>query len=146
MDHQDEENGEAEYKVGYGRPPRETQFKPGISGNPSGGAKTKARKKKAKARTVGKLFNEVAQNTISMQLDGKIRRVSYLEAVMLRTFQAAMNGDAGAIRTLVKLSQEAEVELRRTPEIPDHDELKDLGPHEMAALYKKLMNPTRIAR
>jgi hypothetical protein len=32
-DHEDEPNN---YHVGYGRPPRHTQFKPGRSGNPAG--------------------------------------------------------------------------------------------------------------
>jgi len=39
------------FRVGYGRPPTETRFKPGISGNPKGRNRQKERRKDFFERT-----------------------------------------------------------------------------------------------
>ena len=58
----------SDYTVGYGRPPKGTQFPPGKSGNPNGRRKG--------SRSVGAVLNDVFRQTIEVTENGKTRRVA----------------------------------------------------------------------
>jgi hypothetical protein len=58
---------EKPYRVGYGRPPTETQFKPGISGNPKG------RNKKAPSFFSG-VIEQVLDEKIELRVGVRVHR------------------------------------------------------------------------
>lgn len=76
---------DAESEVGYGKPPKAYQFKPGKSGNPSG--RPKGRKNEAT------LVRELLDKKISVQERGKTRRIAMLEALLRRILEDALRGN-----------------------------------------------------
>lgn len=60
------------YEVGYGKPPKQTQFKPGQSGNPGGRPKG--------SKNLSTVMNEILSRRVTITENGKTRRVSYIEA------------------------------------------------------------------
>jgi hypothetical protein len=60
--------------VGYGKPPRRHQFKPGQSGNPKG------RKKGAKNEIT--ILQELLQHKVALNERGKTRKIILLEAIL----------------------------------------------------------------
>jgi hypothetical protein len=81
--------GDAEttdYQVGYKRPPLQSRFKPGQSGNPKGRRKGTPNHR----TTVNKVMNE----KVSIREGDKIRRVTKFEAVLQAQANKGMKGDA----------------------------------------------------
>ena len=79
-----------DYLVGYGRPPKASQFRPGNSGNPKGRPKG--------SRSVGALLKVAIEQKVAVTENGKTRRIPALE-VMLRRLVA--NSDS--IRPLIPI-------------------------------------------
>jgi hypothetical protein len=71
--------------VGYCRPPAENRFKAGRSGNPKG------RPKGAKSETT--ILRELLNRKIEIREGGKIRKITVLEAILLRFTEAALKGN-----------------------------------------------------
>src|SRR5271170_3024345 len=80
--------GSTDYVVGYGRPPKATQFAPGKSGNPRGRPKG--------SRTVGAILEDILGRKIGVTENGKTRRVPTLEVMLLRLANDAMRTDRHA--------------------------------------------------
>jgi hypothetical protein len=90
----DDENN---FEIGYGRPPRHSRFVPGQSGNPRG-----------RQRGVRNLVHDVKRTLevpVRLTDQGKTKRVSTQEAVLLRLREKALKGDARAIDRLVELAR-----------------------------------------
>ena len=83
------------YAVGYKRPPKSTQFKPGVSGNPKGKPKG--------SRPVGALLQEIIQQKIAVTENGKTRRLPVIEIALRRLANEAMRGDQPSIKFLLSL-------------------------------------------
>ena len=64
------------YRVGYGRPPTETRFKPGASGNPKG--------RRKKAPSFSEVTEQVLNKKIAMRVGDRVSRISNREALVLR--------------------------------------------------------------
>lgn len=84
-----------DYAVGYGRPPKETQFKPGKSGNPKDRPKG--------SRPVGAILQEIIGRKVSVSEDGKTRKISVIEVMLRRLANDAMRADQNAIKLLLSL-------------------------------------------
>jgi len=78
-------DAEGDSDVGYGKPPKAHQFKPGISGNPSGRPKGK--------KNEATLVRELLDRKISVQERGKTRRIAMLEALLRRILEDALRGN-----------------------------------------------------
>ena len=72
-------------EVGYGRPPRAHQFKPGQSGNPKG------RKKGVKNEAT--ILHEILQHKVSLRERGKTRKVTLLEAILRKLVEDCLKGN-----------------------------------------------------
>lgn len=101
-DHEDHE-----YPVGYGKPPKSGQFKKGQSGNPKG-------------RPKGSLdYTTYVQQMLSAQVTvtegGKRKRVSSLQATLMRLAEKSLKGDMRAIEKVLSLATDMadELEARR---------------------------------
>jgi Family of unknown function (DUF5681) len=95
------------YVVGYGRPPVNTRFKAGQSGNPKG--RPKGRKKMAA------LLQDALDKRIPIREGEALRKVSRAEAIILALLSKAMRGDAKACATLIALTQKSG-EFERDPQ------------------------------
>ena len=85
-----------DYQVGFGKPPKATQFKPGQSGNPTGRPKG--------GKGVKTIMRAIADRKLTMTVDGKKRRVSRLEALFERLIHDALKGDARAQHQFLSLA------------------------------------------
>lgn len=74
--------------VGYRKPPKRTQFKPGKSGNPKGRAKGQ--------RNLRSDLTSLLKKPVTIREDGELRRVSRQEAILLSLFEKAVRGDVKA--------------------------------------------------
>lgn len=88
---------EPEERVGYGRPPRHTRFKPGQSGNPRGRPRG--------ARNIRTIVPEVLNRKISVTSGGRRKEVPIREAMILRFVETALQGDKKAITVLMDLDE-----------------------------------------
>lgn len=86
------------YEVGYGKPPKQAQFKKGQSGNPKG------RPKAAKMRKpVGTVVRRLLSEEVKVLVSGKKRKMTKLEAAVETLFAMVRNGNLGAIKLLISL-------------------------------------------
>jgi Family of unknown function (DUF5681) len=76
---------DCEDAVGYGKPPRATQFKPGQSGNPRG------RPKGRKSETT--MLNELLFQKITIREGGRERRITLFEAMLRRFAEDSLKGN-----------------------------------------------------
>lgn len=87
------------YKVGPGKPPLATQFKPGQSGNPAGRPKGSCSLKAA--------FDRAASAVTDVPgVSCETGKFTLLEAMMIRLFRAAMRGDMRAAERLIELARD----------------------------------------
>lgn len=93
--------GNRPYQVGYGRPPKHTQFKKGQSGNPKG--RPKARMKGA--TDPAKLLGE----PVRVKTGDKVRQMLPFEASVRQMARKALDNDLQAIIRFIKLCEEYEI-------------------------------------
>ena len=88
-----------EYKIGRGKPPRHCQYKPGQSGYPSGRPKG--------SRNFKTAVKAALKALVKVTCDGKSRKVSTMEAMILRLKDKALGrgGDLRALSLLIQLAQ-----------------------------------------
>jgi Family of unknown function (DUF5681) len=82
-----------EDKVGYGRPPKEHQFKRGHSGNPSGGRKA--------AKSEAAILREILSRKVTIRQGDKSQKIPLLEAILLKMAEEALRGDLKAAAFLL---------------------------------------------
>jgi len=90
----------ADYPVGYGKPPKHSQFQRGESGNPKGRPKASKGLKTELREELGEL--------VSVTIDGKTRRVSKRRLVIKALAAKAAKGNVPAADKLLSLVIQAE--------------------------------------
>jgi hypothetical protein len=84
--------------VGYGKPPKHSQFKKGASGNKKG--RPKGRKNFAT------LFHRELTQKVPISENGQRRMITKAEAAIKQLINAAATGDAKAIQAMISISKE----------------------------------------
>jgi len=84
---------EDDYEVGYGKPPKATQFKKGQSGNPSG---------KKRPASLEDILKRTLAAQVTASIDGKKQSLSMMEAIVQALVRKAVTGDLAAIKTVVQ--------------------------------------------
>lgn len=92
-----ENSKEAECRVGFKKPPRHTQFKPGQSGNPNGRPKKK--------HSMADVIQKELHTRVAIASGGKKKTVSMLEAIIKQLFTRAAQGDNKAVSNVLKALQ-----------------------------------------
>jgi hypothetical protein len=94
-----------DYEVGYSRPPAQSRFRKGVSGNPGGrpGGSSIAR---AKALVLKEVYRRV-----TVREGDKVFRMPALQAVLRQQMALALKGKGPAGRAMVQLVNEIEKEL-----------------------------------
>lgn len=133
---QTNEESRQDYDVGYGKPPKEHQFKPGQSGNKNGRPKN--------SKNVSTIVRNEIEELVVVKENGKARKIPKLQAIIKLASEKALRGDARATKMLVDLwmkldretvpetdetSRESEDEdfniLKRFGIVPDNDDSGD---------------------
>jgi hypothetical protein len=83
-------------EIGYKKPPRQTQFKPGQSGNPNG-------RPKKKTTTFGESIERELNSRITVNEGGKRRQITKLQAIAKQQTNKAVNGDHKATVFVMKV-------------------------------------------
>ena len=83
------------YKVGYGKPPKATQFKRGRSGNPKG-------RSKGTRKLATDLAAELGEQ-ITVREEGRSRRISKQRALIKSLMARALQGDVRATAAMLAL-------------------------------------------
>ena len=86
---------EKPYRVGYGRPPLETRFKPNQSGNPKG--------RPRRPSSFHAVVETVLEEKVEIRDGDRILRMSNREAVARAAFRRMLNGDPKLMRTIALL-------------------------------------------
>lgn len=87
-----------DYEVGYGKPPRHTQFKKGRSGNPKGRPKG--------SQNFATQVRQVLNDPVDVNDKTGRRRVSTQMAGLLRLRERALKGDAKALDRMLQLARD----------------------------------------
>jgi hypothetical protein len=102
------------YEVGYGKPPSGTRFSKGQSGNPKGRPKG--------SLNLATIMNKVARKRIKVKINGCIRTMCTLEAVVTQESNKALSGDGRAAKDYLN--------LHRVCEDPEQTALPPAAPDE----------------
>jgi len=100
---------QADYEVGYGRPPRRTRFTKGQSGNPRG------RPRGAKNLTT--LLSDALNERVIVTENGGRRRVTKREAIITQLVNRSATADLRAMKILLDILRE--IESRTEPTAPE---------------------------
>jgi len=84
--------------VGYMHPPRNTQFKPGQSGNPKGRPRA--------AKNLESELKKVLEEQLLVRENGKSRKRSKRDVLLRRLVHGGIEGDLRAVALAIKLSEE----------------------------------------
>jgi hypothetical protein len=104
-----------DYPVGKGKPPRQTQWPKGVSGNPGG-------KKKGTIDLKTAFQNAASREVKFSTKGGEEKNITLLEAIVTCLFQTATKGDIRAINlTLEWVGRVIGSDLERKIETPEED-------------------------
>ncbi len=88
-----------EYDVGYGKPPKASQFKKGESGNPAG--------RKKGSRSHSEIIAKAMNETVTVTVGGRKRKMTMMEVAFSQQTKKAAEGDRHAIKLMMGLLNEA---------------------------------------
>ena len=83
-----------DYKVGYKRPPKFSQFRKGKSGNPMGRPRD--------SKSLKRAMIDESNTKLDIKDNGEIKRLTKMEAFVKRLWNDALNGDARAMAQVLK--------------------------------------------
>ena len=95
------------YDVGYGKPPAATRFQPGQSGNPKGRPKG--------SKSVRQILLQALNSKITVQVGGRPRSMTKLEAMLQGLVNSALRLDPRAVRTVLDMEAAFRGEAEAAP-------------------------------
>ena len=98
----------SDYEIGYGRPPKHTQFKKGVCPNPRG-------RGQRRAPSISDAVQEVFSASTEYRDRGRVKKASRLELAIRQHIAAALKGDMGSAAMLLKIRKQAEKRGRPGP-------------------------------
>ena len=101
------------YDVGYGKPPKATQFKAGVSGNPKGRPKG--------SLNLATAVNRALSERIQVTENGRKRWMTKLDVAIKALVNRAVKGDSRATQQLPSLAPLVGVEMATQGQLPETD-------------------------
>jgi hypothetical protein len=101
------------YEVGYGKPPRQTRFEPGRSGNPRG--------RPTGSRNLSSLLSRALDEPVIVVENGRRRRIAKRQAIVTQFVNRSAKGDLKAIQILLTMLRD--LEGRTDPGFADPDKV-----------------------
>jgi hypothetical protein len=96
-----------DYEVGKGKPPKDSQFQPGVSGNPSGRPK--------KPQKLHSAMIEILSRDITLTVNGQKKTMSTKEALLFsmttKALKASVKDQLGVINLIRDLEKDAPIDL-----------------------------------
>jgi hypothetical protein len=102
------------YEIGYGKPPKHTQFKPGQSGHPSGRPRGQ--------RNFRTAVREALKERITIREGDRTRTVSKMDGIIQVTFNKALKGDPRGLVAFLQLVRWAGL-MDEEPELSSADSI-----------------------
>jgi hypothetical protein len=90
----------SDYEVGYGKPPKATQFKKGTSPNPKG-------RPKRKPGAVGDVIKDVLNTPVEYREGGQTKNAPRRELALKRHLKRAVEGNVASAAAVLKLRAQA---------------------------------------
>jgi hypothetical protein len=115
-----------DYAIGFCKPPREHQFKPGNNANPRGRPKDTSKPKL--------LIKELLLELIPARQGDVVKTMSKLEAIITQTINDALKGDHKSRLTVIAMGRE--VGLLTPKEAPEHAADQNLAARLDAAIAR----------
>ena len=106
-----------DYKVGYGKPPAHSQFKPGESGNPKGRPKGQ--------RNLATDLEEELNEKILVNENGQESEITKQRAMIKALLSKALKGDTRAANALIQLTlglEQAKSERNEATPLDEEDQ------------------------
>ena len=91
-----------DYEVGYGKPPKQSRFQPGRSGNPKG--------RPTGSRNLSTQITRALSEKVTVVKDGRRMKLTMLEVIIKQQVKQAASGNPHATRTVLNLAQEIEAQ------------------------------------
>jgi hypothetical protein len=116
----------SDYKVGYGKPPTQSQFTKGKSGNPKGRPKG--------SKNISTMLIRISNERVTITENGKPLRLSKAEVALRQLVNKSMKGEMRAIDRLLLQLIAVEESLRETQQRSS----LSLSPSQAEALQQRL--------
>ncbi|MGD0274802.1 MAG: DUF5681 domain-containing protein [Syntrophales bacterium] len=119
-----------EYEVGFRKPPKQTRFAKGQSGNPHGRPKGQ--------RNWATVLHSILEQKVTVVENGRSKEVTKFEAATMQLVNRAAGGDSLALRLLLQIVPNMENQLAKAgaPLLSDEQDRKVL-----AELLKRMSAP-----
>jgi hypothetical protein len=118
-----------DYKVGYGRPPDHSKFKPGKCGNPNG------RPKGTKNRQT--IVREILRRKMPVEDEGRLRMITVEEGILLGFAKVALKANRKAAEFLFATEAGASPDDNNDDPTPDEQEILNDYVLQLAAKLKE---------
>ncbi len=99
------------YEIGYKKPPKNGQFKPGQSGNPKG-------RRKGFKNFATDLEEEIYE-PITIAVNGKTKKISKRKAILKQHINKALKGDLASTKFIFELCEKYKVLTKKPRHKPD---------------------------
>jgi Family of unknown function (DUF5681) len=89
-----------DYEVGYGKPPCQTRFRKGQSGNPKG--------RTAGDKNLSTLLNEALNERVVVTENGRRRKITKRKAIVTQLVNRSANADPRAFKIVLDMARDTE--------------------------------------
>jgi hypothetical protein len=82
-------------EIGFGKPPKHTQFRKGQSGNPKGRPKG--------SKNISVRFRKILEEKVIVKTKGGTRSMAMFDALLMQLVNKAMSGDMKSLQEVIRL-------------------------------------------
>jgi hypothetical protein len=119
-----------DYEVGYGKPPRQTRFRKGQSGNPRG--------RSPGAKNLKTLLNDALNEPVIVTENGGHRKITKRQAIITQVVNRSATADLRAIKILLDMLRDVEGQTEpAAPETSAFSEADEKVLEQLRARFSK---------